>query len=129
MNTAKQAGQNTRDLAQKIARQMSGEPLEILKDAGSQVAGVETQIPRENHPQNQNPGDQAKITGRENEQADKAKSARRMEALNREIKDIHKQDLFNDLQGKISQGVDVPIADYFELSMEQKQVLMDQMEA
>jgi len=64
MNTAKQAGQNTRDLAQKIARQMSGEPLEILKDAGSQVAGVETQIPRENHPQNQNPGDQAKITGR-----------------------------------------------------------------
>ncbi|KKT33242.1 MAG: hypothetical protein UW20_C0004G0076 [Candidatus Woesebacteria bacterium GW2011_GWB1_44_11] len=129
MNTAKQAGQNTRDLAQKIARQMAEEPLEILKDAGTQVAGVEAGKPQENYPQNQDSGDTAKITGQEGELADKAKSARRMEALNREIRDIHKQDLFNDLQRKISQGVDIPVADYSELSMEQKQVLKAQMEA
>jgi hypothetical protein len=52
-----------------------------------------------------------------------------MEALNRELSDIHKQDLFKDLQAKISQGTIVPLEDYPELSMEQKQVLKAQMEA
>jgi hypothetical protein len=52
-----------------------------------------------------------------------------MEALNQELKDIEKQDLFKDLQGKISEGEAVPLQDYSELSMEQKQVLKAQMEA
>jgi hypothetical protein len=60
---------------------------------------------------------------------DKMKSGRRMEALETELKDIRKQDLFKDLQGKISQGIEVPLEDYSELSMEQKQVLKAQMEA
>lgn len=128
-NTAKQAGQSARDLAQKIARQISQEPLEVLKNAGSQVTGVETPRPQENSSQNQNPETQAKIIQHQNELQDKAKSGRRMEALNQELKDIHKQDLFKDLQGKISQGIEIPIADYTELSMEQKQVLKAQMEA
>jgi hypothetical protein len=129
MNTAQQAGQSARDLAQKIARQMAEEPLEILKGAGGQVAGVETQKPQENSSQNQNPETQAKIIQHQNELQDKAKSGRRMEALNQELKDIYKQDLFKDLQNKISQGIEAPIADYTELSIEQKQVLMAQMEA
>jgi hypothetical protein len=57
------------------------------------------------------------------------KSGRRMEALEAELKDIRKQDLFKDLQNKIAQGLEVPLEDYPELSMEQKQVLKAQMEA
>ena len=127
MSTAKQAGQTARDLAQKIARQIAREPLEVLKDAGGQVTGVETGRPQENA--SQNPEAQAKIVRHQNELQDKVKSGRRMEALNQELEDIHKQDLFKDLQNKIAQRIEVPIADYTELSMEQKQVLKAQMEA
>lgn len=126
-NTAKQAGQSARDLAQKVARQMAQEPLEILKDAKGQVADAETPKPQENS--SQNPDTQVKMIQNQNELQDKAKSGRRMEALNQELKDIRKQDLFKDLQGKISQGIEVPVADYTELSMEQKQVLKAQTEA
>lgn len=126
-NTAKQAGQSARDLAQKIARQMAKEPLEVLKDAGDQVTGVETQKSQESS--SQNPETQAKMIQNQNELQDKVKSGRRMGALNQELKDIRKQDLFKDLQSKVSRGIDVPVADYTELSMEQKQVLNAQMEA
>jgi hypothetical protein len=129
IGTAKSAGQSAKNLAQQVAKQMAREPLEMFKDAGSQVTGAEIQKTQENLPQNQNPEDQAKITGHQNELADKARSARRMEALNREIADIQKHDLFKDLQGRISEGEEIPIADYTELSMEQKQVLKAQMEA
>ena len=129
MNTAKQAGQSARDLAQKIAKQMAEEPLEVLKKAESQVTGIETQKPQGDLPQNQNSETQAKIIQHQNELQDKAKSGRRMEALNQELNDIHKQDLFKDLQDKVAQGIEVPLADYPEISMEQKQVLKAQMEA
>ncbi len=129
MNTAKIAGQSAKTIAQQIAKQMAQEPLEILKDAKGQVIGVETPKPQENSSQNQNPEIQAITDRNQNEFQDKAKSGRRMEALNQELKDIRKQGLFKDLQNKISQGIEVPIADYTELSMEQKQVLMAQMEA
>ena len=108
---------------------MAEEPLEVLKNAGGQITGTETQKPQENSSQNRNPEDAAIIIQHQNELQDKAKSGRRMEALNQELKDIHKQDLFKDLQGKISQGIEVPLEDYPELSMEQKQVLKAQMEA
>jgi hypothetical protein len=126
-NTAKQAGQSARDLAQKIARQMAQEPLEVLKDVREQVA------PQEISPQNpqpaQNNESQNKTMVDQQKTQDKMKSGRRMEALETELKDIRKQDLFKDLQGKISQGIEVPLEDYSELSMEQKQVLKAQMEA
>jgi hypothetical protein len=125
--TAKQAGQSARDLAQKIAGQMAQEPLEFLKTARDQVATPETS------PQNPPPGQNNEIRNKariDQEKAqDKMKSSRRMEALDQELKDIRKQDLFKDLQAKISQGIEVPLEDYAELSMEQKQVLKAQMEA
>ena len=52
-----------------------------------------------------------------------------MEAFQRELEDIRKQDLFKSLQEKISQGIIIPLEDYPDLSMEQKQVLKAQMEA
>jgi hypothetical protein len=57
------------------------------------------------------------------------KNSRRMEALNRELDDIHKQEKFSDLQKRISEGEEISLEEYPELSMEQKQVLKAQMEA
>ncbi len=127
-NTAKQTGQSAVDLAQKIARQVAEEPIEILKDAREQVTGQETSKPLEN----QTPKNQVEPSLQETEQQkvkDKAFSERRMQALQNEIEDIRKGDLFKDLQAKISEGIEIPLEDYPELSMEQKQVLKAQMEA
>jgi len=127
-NTAKQTGQTAADLAQKIARQVAEEPIEILKDAREQVIGQETSRSLEN----QTPKNQVEPSSQETEQQkvkDKAFSERRMQALQNEIEDIRKGDLFKDLQAKISEGIEIPLEDYPELSMEQKQVLKAQMEA
>jgi hypothetical protein len=125
MNTAKQAGQSAGDLARKIARQMAQEPLEVLKTAREQIENPETVPPQ---PQQSDESQQKALTEQQKLQ-DKMKSSRRMEALNQELADIHKQDIFKDLQEKITQGIEVPLEDYPELSMEQKQVLKAQMEA
>lgn len=119
-----------KNLAQKIARQMAREPLEVLKTAGSQVTGVEAPMLRENEPQSQQTsGEQGKLIQHQKELQDKMKSTRRMEALARELSDIYKHDIFEDLQAKIAKGIEVSLDDYSELTMEQKQVLRAQMEA
>ena len=115
------------DIAQKIVRQAASEPLEILKDAGTQVMGsnpVESQSGSQGNqnPQEKNITDQGKLK-------DSIFANRRMQALQNEINDIRKQDLFSDLQRKISGGEEIFLEEYPELSMEQKQVLKAQMEA
>jgi len=119
---------SAKSLAQQIAKQMAREPLEVLKTARAQV-GNEQAAPSENFPQNQESDDQKIKTHREGELADKMKSGRRMEALNRELSDIQKKDLFSDLQRRISQGEEIPLDDFPGLSIEEKQVLKAQMEA
>ena len=116
-------------LAQKIARQIAQEPLEILKTASSQVAGTEVPKPQENYQQPQKSDNQQKQIQNQQEQHDKMQSSRRMEAYQRELEDIRKHDVFKKLQERISQGEQIPLQDYPELSMEQKQVLNAQMEA
>ncbi len=128
MGTAK----NTQQLAQDLAKQIAREPLEILREAGKQIVGGEQAIKSQDiiqTPNIQNPESRPKNTHYQNELQDKAKSSRRMEALNQEIADIRKQDLFNDLQSRIAEGEDVSLEDYTELSMEQRQVLKAQEEA
>lgn len=124
-NTTKSA----KSLAQQIARQMAQEPLEVLKNASSQVTGIEAPRSPESASPPQNQEDQSKLVHYQQELQDKMKSSRLMEALERELGDIHKQDLFKDLQAKIAEGIEVPLEDYSELTMEQKQVLKAQMEA
>lgn len=126
---AQSTSNSAKSLAQQIARQMAQEPLEVLKTASSQVTGEEMQRSPENQSASQTPEDQTKLLHHQQEIQDKMKSTRRMEALERELGDIHKQDLFKDLQGRISKGEEIPLEDYSELSMEQKQVLKAQMEA
>lgn len=123
--TAKSA----KSLAQQIAKQMAREPLEVLKTASTQVTGVEAPRSPDAPPVPQTVEEQTKLIHHQEELQDKMKSSRLMEALERELGDIHKQDLFKDLQAKIAEGVLVPLEDYSELSMEQKQVLKAQMEA
>lgn len=129
MNTAQQVGQSAKSLAQQIAKQMAREPLEILKTASSQVTGEEKQSSGEFQPQPQTQEEQTKLIHHQQEIQDKMKSNRLLEAFERELGDIHKQDVFKDLQARITAGESVPLEDYSELSMEQKQVLKAQMEA
>lgn len=119
MNTA----QTTKNLAQKIAQQMAQEPLEILKSAREQVTGEE--LP----PSTPNPASQDNsANSNQGLVQDTLKSQRRVDALNRELDDIRKQRLFKDLQRRISQGEEIPLEEYPELSIEQKQVFKAQME-
>lgn len=115
MNTAQKK-------AQTIAQQIAQEPLEILKNAREQVSGTNIQEPIKPEPQ---PEEQKKAF----ELQDKMMSARRMEAYQRELIDIRKEEVFKDLQRRISLGEDIPLENYTELTMEQKQVLKAQMEA
>ena len=89
--------------AKKIAQQVVQESFEVLKDAKEQIVGGE-QI--ENH-QESKPVDNSHA-----ELQDKMRSTRRMEAYQRELDDIRKQDVFRDLQRRISEGEEVPVNDY-----------------
>jgi hypothetical protein len=125
---AQDTTKSAKTLATQIAKQMAREPLEVLKDVKEQTAG-ESFGPSGKPDTSQNPPDQDKLKHDQNELADKQKSTRLIEALNRELEDIHKQDLLHDLQKRISEGEEVPLEEYPELSMEHKQVLLAQMEA
>ena len=121
---ASSVGSSAKTLAQQIAKQMAQEPLEILKDAREQTTG-ET-LSGQSVSQSV---DQPKILHEQQELQDKMKSNRLIEALNRELEDIHKQKIFKELQEKIMNGEFVALEEYTELSLEQKQVLKAQMEA
>lgn len=127
-NAAQDATNSAKSLARQIAKQISEEPLEVLKTAGSHVTGGEKSGQPETEKAGQN-REQNNLAEAPREQLENLKSARRIEALNREISDIKRQKLFNDLQRRISNGEEVPLEDFQELSMEQKQVLKAQMEA
>lgn len=130
---AQDTANSAKTLAQQIAKQMAREPLEIFKDireqaTGEELAGKPANNEGEKSPP-ENPKDQAKLIEHQQELQDKMKSNRLLEALNRELDDINKQKIFKDLQARIANGEEISLEEYPELSMEQKQVLMAQMEA
>ena len=102
--------------------------MEVLKTAAEQTTGVEASSKTEGQAP-ESSGEKLKQNEEQQKIQDKMKSGRRMEALERELSDIRKQDLFKDIQGRIAGGEEVPLEEYAELSMEQKQVLKAQMEA
>ncbi len=108
-------------IAQKIAKQLVQEPLEILKTAKEQVV--------ENQSEESGIREEPKAPDFQSEIQDKMKSSRRMEAFQRELGDIKREKLFKELQRRISQGEEISLQDYPELSLEQKQVLKAQTEA
>lgn len=127
-NLAQDTTKSAKNLAQQIAKQMAREPLEILKDVKEQTTGQEL-FGQPNSQQPESSDNQNKQVEQQKEIQDKMKSTRRMEALNRELEDIHKQEKFSDLQKRISEGEGIALEEYPELSMEQRQVLNAQMEA
>lgn len=116
--------QTTKTLAQKIAKQMQDESLEILKDAKEQITGDEN--PKQQGGQFP---EQEDVLHEQKKAQDNIKSSRLLEAFQRELEDVRKQNLLNDLQNKIAEGKTVPLEDYPELSLEHKQVLNAQMKA
>lgn len=83
--------------AKQIAKTIAQEPIEILKTAGRQVAGVEIQEKPKEEPQHK-PIDQQKL---------KAQSTRQLQALNTEIRDIQVQKQREEMQQK-QQEIVVP---------------------
>lgn len=126
-NLAQNTGSSAKDLAQAIAKQMAREPLEILKDTKEQTSG--SPFKSFAGGEDSRGDDQKKLAEQQGQLNDQLKSGRRMEALNRELEDIRKQKLFAELQRKISEGEQIALEEYPDLSMEQKQVLKAQMEA
>ena len=124
----KTTAKTAQDVAKNIARQVAREPFEILKDAGEQIIPSKVNRPNETN-QDKPQGDKPQLDTKQQEQKDQAFADRRMQALQNEVDEIRRQSVVKDLQAKISAGEEIPLEDYPELSMEQKQVLKAQMEA
>lgn len=112
--------------AQKIAKQIAQEPLEILKTAKEQVTGEEISETLEKPTSQQ---EEIKPDDENSKLKQEVQSQRLLSALDRELKDITREKLFKDLQQKIGNGEEVYLEDQDELSIEQKQVLKAQIEA
>lgn len=124
---------SAKSIAQNIAKQVAEEPLEILKNAGAQMVGSEagwSGVQTAGQPDSQtSSGQPDNGVSAQQKLEDQTFAQRQMQALQREINDIRKQGIFKDLQARISNGEYIPLQDYPELSMEQKQVLKAQIEA
>jgi hypothetical protein len=119
------SGQTPKTSAQQIAQ----EPLEVLNETKGQVFGENPQTPRETSQQPQSQDVQGGTDLNKPVSEDQARSQRMLGALEKEIGEIRRQNLFKDLQAQISEGAKPPLEDIAELTMEQKQVLKAQMEA
>lgn len=117
--------QTAKQIAKQAAKQVAREPLEILKTARAQVEG---RAAPEEQSQKQ-PEQKANEPTPEEKAKNQAQSQRLMSAYESEIEDIRKQELFKQLQSRISEGEDVPLTEYREISPEQRQVLEAQKQA
>jgi hypothetical protein len=125
MNPAiKQIKQNAR----QVAKQLTNEPLEILKTASRQVSG---EILSENtNAKNINTkSDDMLQQEREYKKQVAEQDGRRLQVLQTEILDIQRQKKFKELLSRIQNNEDVPIEDFQELSSEQREVLKAHLES
>ena len=118
--------QSAQQLAKSAAKKITQESFEVLKSAREQVAPIpETAREATNPPkQEANKGNIEQKAANDNQ-----KSISMLRAYENEISDIRREEVFKDLQRRISEGEDVSVLDYSELTTEQKQVLMAQQEA
>lgn len=118
-------GKQTRILAQKTAKTIAQEPLEVVKSAGRQVTGLETSGQSMQRP----PAGQSSSPSlnKIDEQKIRERGERVLQALESELKDIRKQKLFDQIQRKIANGEQVNLLSYPELSQDQRETLESQM--
>jgi hypothetical protein len=127
MNTISDTKKTTQQIAKQVAKQMAEEPFEIFKKAGQQISGTEktediTREPEEKKPFQTREEVQLK-------QKIEVQGQRQMQALQKELEDIENQKLFNDLLKRVTEGEIIPLENFPQLSIEQKDVLKAQMEA
>jgi len=126
---AADSAKSGKNLAQQTAKYIAQEPWEILRGVGEQSVGFEQAkkpVVTSEATSNKNSSMSDEVHSREQ---DKVQRLRRVEALNRELKDIERQRVFNEAQRKISEGEDIYLTDIAELDYEQKEVLKAQMQA
>lgn len=116
------------NVARQVARQMAQEPLEVLKSARGQLSGEQMAYYQERL-KKEATEEKKETQGDGFAQKEKTQSSRAIEALERELEDIRRDKLIKELQRKIAAGEAVYLENYSELTPEQKQVLMAQMEA
>lgn len=111
----------TKPTAQQIRKLIVNEPLEILKTAREQISPINLQED-ESRPHIE--------TESINEQKLESQKSRRIEALDAELNQIRRDNLFKELQRKIAEGEGIPLENYIkELGSDQREVLKAQMEA
>jgi len=90
-------GKSAKNLARQAARQIAREPLEVLKQAGKQVAGQETAPTPE--PQSFQPGVGQEVSPTKKQEIQK-RDTRLIQALEQELKDIKNQKEFEEAKKK-----------------------------
>lgn len=132
--------QNLKQSLKKTARQIQNEPLEILKSAAKQVTGDENiklpweDVGTDSKPMEEKQANDNQTNGPSNDEKEYKKKlaeqdGRKLEALESELRDIRRQKQFNELLSRIQNGEDVPVEEFQELSVEQRDVLKAQLEA
>src|SRR5579859_7421171 len=120
--TAKQAAIN-------IAKQTARESNEFVKAAREQVAPTESQKSSEEPKADNRTQNEEKDRNKEGV-AKLREHSSFMGVYRQELEQIRKDNLFKELQKKISEGEEIPLANYVkELTSEQREVLKAQMEA
>ena len=107
-----------KQIAQTAAKQLAQEPLEILKAAQEMLS-----------PQSQSPistasGSHPEAVDQPDISQKSSTDLRRIEALNREIEDIQKEKLYQEILNKIESGEDIFVEGVAGLSENQKQMLV-----
>ena len=121
----------SKQLAKDTARKIAGEPLEVLKQAGAQVVGQES-VSKTSDLNTQGAAGEINSQSQSNlpnAEEVKKKDLGRIKELEEEAKRIRRDNLFNNLQARISAGEDISLENITELSWEEKQVLQAQIEA
>jgi hypothetical protein len=122
------SAKSAKQLAINVAKRAAREPLEILKEATSQSFGDASKKPQEQDSQSEDNKTESSNTPQK-ETDNKKMDAQRLQALEREIGQIHSEKVYREIMQRVANGEDVPLTDVPELTPEQKQVLMAQMEA
>jgi hypothetical protein len=121
------SGQSAKKLASAIARQIAQEPYELIKEASQQTAMAQTNIPGNVQPDSLSGQDNPNLEKKRTEQ--KNIDLGRVRALEKEADDIRKMEVFKIIQQRIAAGEDVELTSLNDLTREQKEVLMAQMQA
>lgn len=124
-----QIKQTAKQMAINAAKQAARESNEYLRTASAQITGIEKSTPQERsqQPQGQQ-SEQPKL--QEKSQQASQKDVSFLNVYKGELEQIRRENLFKELQRKITEGEEVPLIDYVnELTSEQREVLQAQITA